>query len=99
MKRGDIVENIARLRKMHGLTQTQLAKLIGVSTSAIAMWETGRRKPDYHMIVRLCDEFGVSFEDMTGVPAQHTAPVENRKIPVVGYVRAGMPNFMRVSST
>ena len=44
------MENIAKLRKMHNWTQYQLAKLIGVSTSTVAMWETGKRKPDYHRI-------------------------------------------------
>lgn len=86
------MKNLALLRKKKGLTQMQLAKLIGVSTSTVAMWETGQRKPDYHTIVRLCDFFAVEFEELLGI--EKAAPVEREDIavPVLGYVRAGQPN-------
>ena len=45
------MKNLALLRKKKGLTQMQLAKLIGVSTSTVAMWETGQRKPDRHTVI------------------------------------------------
>lgn len=51
------MKNIAILRKRKGLTQAQLAKMIGYSTSTVAMWETGRRKPDYTAIAKMCDFF------------------------------------------
>lgn len=85
------MKNLAALRKRRGLTQLQLAKMIGVSTSTVAMWETGRRKPDYHMIVRLCEFFAVSFEELLGVQALYGAPREETAIPLVGEVRAGLP--------
>ena len=47
------MKNLALLRKKKGLTQMQLAKLIGVSTSTVAMWETGQRKPDRHTVIKL----------------------------------------------
>lgn len=34
-----------RLREASGLTQLELAKAIGVSQPALALWETGRYKP------------------------------------------------------
>ena len=86
------MKNIAILRKRKGLTQGQLAKMIGYSTSTVAMWETGRRKPDYTAIAKMCDFFGVSFEELIGSAPIFSLPAENKEIPIVGYVRAGYPN-------
>ncbi|MBR4036208.1 MAG: helix-turn-helix domain-containing protein [Oscillospiraceae bacterium] len=89
------MKNLAALRKQKGLTQMQLAKLIGVSTSTVAMWETGQRKPDYHTIAKLRDFFAVGFEQLLGMVPVHRAPVENIPVPVVGQVRAGQPATAR----
>lgn len=86
------MENIAKLRKERKLTQLQLAKILGVSTSTVAMWETGQRKPNYHYIAQLCQCLGVSFEELADVPALRTVPQDNVDIPVLGYVRAGYAN-------
>ena len=37
----NIGSNIAALRKEKGLTQEQLASIIGVSAPAVSKWETG----------------------------------------------------------
>ena len=37
----EIGKNIKRLRKMHGLTQEELAKQLDVSRAAVTQWETG----------------------------------------------------------
>jgi len=89
------MKNLAALRKQKGLTQMQLAKLIGVSTSTVAMWETGQRKPDYHTIAKLRDFFAVGFEQLLGMAPVHRATVENIPVPVVGQVRAGQPATAR----
>ena len=87
------MKNLPELRKKMGLTQAQFAKKFGVSTSTVAMWETGQRKPDYHTIIRLCDFFAVGFEDLLGIDIIHKAPVETVRIPILGFVRAGIPNY------
>lgn len=88
-----VIKNLAILRKQKGLTQVQLAKLLGVSTSTVAMWETDQRKPDFHTIVRLCDFFAVDFEQLSGLPALYHRPQEQCSVPILGYVRAGLPNL------
>jgi len=35
----------ARLRELAGLSQTDIAKLIGVSSSTVSRWESGERAP------------------------------------------------------
>jgi len=39
---------IKRLRKRLGITQGELAALVGVSTSAVGSWEYGKAKPEGH---------------------------------------------------
>lgn len=85
------MKNLALLRKKKGLTQMQFAKLIGVSTSTVAMWETGQRKPDYHTISRLCEFFAVGFEELLGVEIFSRPPAEEIPVPVLGQIRAGQP--------
>jgi len=38
-------EDIRKERERLGYTQTQFAKLLGVTRSAVARWESGERKP------------------------------------------------------
>ena len=84
--------NLAKLRNDRGLSQTRLAKIIGVSTSTVSMWETGEGKPNYHMIAKMCDYFGVSFEQFIGGDDARPVIREEIAVPVLGYVRAGRPN-------
>ena len=37
--------NIREMRTQHGLTQKQLAELIGVTTRTVERWESGDRVP------------------------------------------------------
>ncbi|HUT57017.1 MAG TPA: helix-turn-helix domain-containing protein [Phycisphaerae bacterium] len=39
---------IKKLRKRLGITQGELAMLVGVSTSAVGFWEYGKAKPEGH---------------------------------------------------
>ncbi|CAN5238898.1 hypothetical protein BH23CHL1_BH23CHL1_18360 [soil metagenome] len=50
-----------------GLTQTQLADMIGTKQSAIARLESGSAKPSFDMLGRLATALNVSFEVMPGL--------------------------------
>lgn len=53
---------IKSLRTEKGLSQTQLAKEIGVSAGNIGDWEIGRSKPGYVALAALSRFFGVSAD-------------------------------------
>lgn len=55
------------LRIRAGMTQGQLAKLLGVSPSTVGMYEQGRRNPDTVMIKKICSIFSVSADSLLGV--------------------------------
>lgn len=49
-------------RKRKGLTQGELAKLLGVSTSVVSHLETGRAKPSLKVEMKIQEIFTVPFE-------------------------------------
>lgn len=51
---------LKRLRKVSGYTQLQAAQLLGISASAIGMYEQGRREPDFETTQRIATLYGVS---------------------------------------
>ncbi len=61
-----IHEQIARLRKQKGLTQSALAADLGVSSQAVSKWENGLSCPDIQLLPQIADYFGVSTDDLLG---------------------------------
>ncbi len=60
---------IKRLREAKGITQTELAEQIGVSSKAVSKWETAKGLPDITLIEPLSQALGVSvLELMSGEP-------------------------------
>lgn len=62
-------ERIALLRRGRGWSQTELARHLHISASAVGMYEQGRREPSLEGIVELASAFGVSADYLlTGRP-------------------------------
>lgn len=60
---------IAALRRDRGLSQAELAQRLGISASAVGMYEQGRREPSVEMLVAMATEFRVSTDYLlTGRP-------------------------------
>lgn len=59
MRTGQI---IAKLRSEAGLSQSQLADALFVSRDLVSKWETGKRLPEYKMILCLAELFSVDPE-------------------------------------
>ena len=75
-------ERIAALRRNRGMSQAELAEHLGISPSAMGMYEQGRREPSAQTLVALSRELGVSTDFLlTGKAA---APEED---PLPGLVR------------
>ena len=53
------------MRKIKGLTQTELSKLIDVPQNTISQYETGRIEPTFEMILKIskCSGFKVEFKN------------------------------------
>lgn len=59
-------ERLKLLRKKCGYTQVSLAETLGVSKGTVAMWETGKRTPDFETLIRLSDLFDVRTDYILG---------------------------------
>jgi transcriptional regulator with XRE-family HTH domain len=57
-----IKSRIIEARKAAGLTQAELAKLVGVNVYAIRGWERGRYKPQARNIAKICNALKISYE-------------------------------------
>ena len=57
---------IALLRRQRGMSQKELAARLGVSPSAVGMYEQGRREPDCAGLLKLAEIFGVSVDLLLG---------------------------------
>lgn len=60
------------LRKREGLSQQDLANRVGLTRSAIGMYETGKREPDLDTLSLLADFYRVDMNTLTGHAAMPT---------------------------
>ncbi len=84
------------LRQEDNLTQRELGKKLGLSGSAISMYERGEREPELEVLEIIADFFNVSIDYL------HTGILSNNKlsdsfiapsgtVPVYGSIPAGFP--------
>ena len=59
-----IGECILNYRKQHGLTQSDLGELLGVSTQAVSKWERELCYPDIFLLPEISNLIGVSIDEM-----------------------------------
>ncbi len=64
-------DRLIQIRTERGMTQSQLAKLLGVSPSAVGMYEQGRREPDGETLARMAGVLQCSTDELLGVKAPH----------------------------
>ncbi len=55
---------IAQCRKNKNLTQLQLAEKLNITDRAISKWETGKGIPDSSIMLELCNELGISVNEL-----------------------------------
>ena len=61
------------LRKEKQETAEQMAEALGISQSAVAMYENGKRIPRDEIKIRIAEHFGVSVESIFFPEKQHKA--------------------------
>lgn len=90
---GDILKEL-RLGK--NLTQQQLADSIGLSKSAISMYENGKRVPELEILELFADFFNVDMNRLTG--SKFSSGISNIlpmpdmiRIPLLGAIACGEP--------
>lgn len=61
-----IGDRLRQARRQHGLTQGQVAALLGLNRTAYTHYENGVNMPDVLTLVRLAEVYGVSLQEFLG---------------------------------
>lgn len=56
------------LRKRNNMTQAGLAQKLGLSRSAVSMYESGQREPDFETLEAIADVFNVNMSVLIDKP-------------------------------
>lgn len=67
-------KRLKEVRKKRGFTQVTLAEELEVSKGTVAMWETGKRKPDFEMLCRLSEMLDVKIDYLLGQTDDDSSP-------------------------
>jgi transcriptional regulator with XRE-family HTH domain len=91
-------EHVAKLRRELGITQSQLAKTLGISQQLIAAYEAGARKIPASMLPKLAKLFAVTLEELVGVeklPSKRgPASILQRQIEQIGLMPRSRQQFI-----
>ena len=59
-----IDQKIIKLRTSKGLSQEQLAEILGVSRQSVSKWEMGQMLPQIDKVLQLSEIFGISTDEL-----------------------------------
>ena len=71
-----IADRIKALREQKGLTQSELAKQLGITRSSVNAWEMGISVPSTQYLVALTNIFKVSSDYLLGLGRSASVSVE-----------------------
>ena len=60
----ELGDKLRTLRREKGLSQEELAVMIGVSRQALSKWEAGQSRPELDKLLALSDTFGVTIDSL-----------------------------------
>lgn len=83
------MNNLKSARKAAGMTQAEVAKIVGITQNGYSYWENGKAKIDNESLAKLSRIFGVSIDYLIGV--DDSLDGKAIRIPVLGSVPAGIP--------
>ena len=55
----EFAKRVAYFRRLHGVSQSMLAKELGVTPAAVCRWEAGVTRPRHHNMERLAEFLGM----------------------------------------
>ena len=55
---------LKKIRKLHHISQIELAQEIGVTQGAVSQWESGSAKPTLENLVAIARFFGCTVDDL-----------------------------------
>ena len=74
-------ENLQHLRETRAMTQSELAMLVGVSRQSVTKWEAEKSYPEMDKLIRLCELFDCTIDDLVRGDLTGRAPDPVRSLP------------------
>ena len=71
-----------------GFSQEELAALLGTTKQVVSRYENGQRTPKVTVVEKFARRLGVPLSALLGAAAAEGGAL---RVPVLGYVRAGIP--------
>ena len=68
---------IRDFRESKGLTQKELAEIVGVQGAVISNWETGRNRPNVDVLKKLCTALNTSADELIGIKRKENKGLSN----------------------
>lgn len=63
----EIGSRIRKYREKKGISQTELAQMLGIKNNRVSNWEQGLNRPDADILAKLCYLLDVPPSDLLGV--------------------------------
>ena len=89
-------ETISSLRKEKGMTQKDLADMLGITDKAVSKWERGVAYPDTATIPAIAEIFEISVEELLSAKAA-PAPASKKSEEIFALVLKAVPLAMGVA--
>lgn len=80
------------LRKRNGISQNELAELLGVTNKAVSKWENGKAKPKTEILQKMASYFKIPVEELLMMKGEKR--MEISKIVITGGPCAGKSTAM-----
>lgn len=58
------MQNLKEARQLKGITQEQLAKMLGITQGAVAQWENGLTHPAFDKLQTVASVLGVTVDEL-----------------------------------
>ena len=92
-----LAEKIKALRESAGLTQAEVARMLGISRSGVNAWEMGLSVPSTQYIVELAKKFDVSTDYLLCIESTSTISVKGLSEKQVAVLLETIECFREVS--
>lgn len=87
------MNKLEELRKAKGITMKETALQLGMPYTTYVSYEKGQREPNSDVLIKFADFYDTTVDFILGVEKDIDIPAATTgvMIPVLGYVRAGVP--------
>lgn len=80
-------QRIREVRQARGMSQVELAGLLGVTKQSVSNWENDNIQPSIEMLVKLAQVLAVSTDYLLGLDGRQTLDVSGLSPHTVGHLQ------------